>query len=90
MKFGLQIYSFTWPGGPEAIGPTIARTVQTADDVGRLRQPDEHQGGRGERRGIPLLAEDEDLGLLRHPGQAGGAGGVQPPLEDVALDDHGP
>ena len=22
MKVGLQIYSFTWPGGPEAIGPT--------------------------------------------------------------------
>lgn len=34
MKFGLQIYSFTWPGGPEAIGPTLARTVRTADDVG--------------------------------------------------------
>ena len=34
MKFGLQIYSFTWPGGPEAIGPTLARAVRTADDVG--------------------------------------------------------
>jgi F420-dependent oxidoreductase-like protein len=34
MKFGLQIYSFTWPGGPEAIGPTLARSVRTADDVG--------------------------------------------------------
>jgi F420-dependent oxidoreductase-like protein len=34
MKFGLQIYSFTWPGGPEAIGPTLARAVSTADDVG--------------------------------------------------------
>jgi F420-dependent oxidoreductase-like protein len=34
MKLGLQIYSFSWPGGPEAIGPTLARTVRTADDVG--------------------------------------------------------
>jgi F420-dependent oxidoreductase-like protein len=34
MKFGLQISSFTWPGGPEAIGPTLARAVRTADDVG--------------------------------------------------------
>src|SRR5512143_2170787 len=34
MKFGLQIPSFTWPGGPEAIAPTLARIVRTADDVG--------------------------------------------------------
>ena len=27
MKVGLQINSFTWPGGPEAIGPTLARIV---------------------------------------------------------------
>jgi F420-dependent oxidoreductase-like protein len=34
MKVGLQICSFTWPGGPEAIGPTLARIVEQADDVG--------------------------------------------------------
>jgi F420-dependent oxidoreductase-like protein len=34
MKVGLQISSFTWPGGPEAIGPTLARIVRGADDVG--------------------------------------------------------
>ncbi|HEX9044500.1 MAG TPA: LLM class F420-dependent oxidoreductase [Candidatus Limnocylindrales bacterium] len=34
MKFGLQIPSFTWPGGPGAIGPTLARIVRTADDAG--------------------------------------------------------
>ncbi len=34
MKVGLQICSFTWPGGPEAIGPTLARVVRQADDVG--------------------------------------------------------
>jgi F420-dependent oxidoreductase-like protein len=34
VKFGLQIYSFSWPGGPEAIGPTLARAVRTADEVG--------------------------------------------------------
>jgi F420-dependent oxidoreductase-like protein len=34
MRFGLQIFSFTWPGGPEATGPTLAHAVRTADDVG--------------------------------------------------------
>ena len=34
MKLGLQINSFTWPGGPAAIGPTLARIVRQADDVG--------------------------------------------------------
>jgi F420-dependent oxidoreductase-like protein len=34
MRFGLQVYSFTWPGGTEAIGPTLARVVRSADDAG--------------------------------------------------------
>lgn len=34
MKVGLQISSFTWPGGPEAIGPTLARIVREADEIG--------------------------------------------------------
>ena len=34
MKVGLQICSFTWPGGTEAIGPTLARVARQADDVG--------------------------------------------------------
>lgn len=34
MKVGLQICSFTWPGGPEAIAPTLARIARQADDVG--------------------------------------------------------
>ena len=34
MKIGLQIDSFTWPGGPEAIGPTLARITRQADDLG--------------------------------------------------------
>lgn len=34
MKFGLQVNSFTWPGGSAAIGPTLARVTRTADDVG--------------------------------------------------------
>lgn len=34
MKFGLQVNSFTWPGGPAAIGPTLARVTRTADDAG--------------------------------------------------------
>jgi F420-dependent oxidoreductase-like protein len=34
MKLGLQISSFTWPGGTTAIAPTLQRIVQTADEVG--------------------------------------------------------
>ena len=34
MKVGLQVPSFTWPGGDAAIGETLARVVETADAVG--------------------------------------------------------
>jgi F420-dependent oxidoreductase-like protein len=34
MKVGIQISSFTWPGGPEAIAPTLARIVRDADEAG--------------------------------------------------------
>ena len=34
MKVGVQISSFTWPGGAEAIGPTLARIARDADEAG--------------------------------------------------------
>jgi F420-dependent oxidoreductase-like protein len=34
MKLGLQISSFSWPGGTEAIAPTFARSAALADEVG--------------------------------------------------------
>jgi F420-dependent oxidoreductase-like protein len=34
LKFGLQVPSFTWPGGAAELGPTLARIVRTADEVG--------------------------------------------------------
>jgi F420-dependent oxidoreductase-like protein len=34
MKVGLQLSSFTWPGGTEAIGPTLARLSRDADEAG--------------------------------------------------------
>jgi F420-dependent oxidoreductase-like protein len=34
MKLGLQISSFSWPGGDAAIGPTLGRIAQLADQVG--------------------------------------------------------
>ncbi|MGH8896559.1 MAG: LLM class F420-dependent oxidoreductase [Egibacteraceae bacterium] len=34
MKVGLQISSFTWANGAVAIGPTLARVVRTADEIG--------------------------------------------------------
>jgi F420-dependent oxidoreductase-like protein len=34
MKLGIQIASFSYPGGTEAIAPTLARVAQTADDIG--------------------------------------------------------
>jgi F420-dependent oxidoreductase-like protein len=34
MKLGLQIPSFTWPGGAAEIGPTLAEIARTADGAG--------------------------------------------------------
>ena len=34
MKLGLQIPSFTWPGGDAQIGPTLGRVVEAADTAG--------------------------------------------------------
>ena len=34
MKIGLQLPSFTWPGGPEDIAPTLARVARDADNAG--------------------------------------------------------
>lgn len=34
MKIGLQIPSFTWPGGDAAIGPRLAEIGRTADEAG--------------------------------------------------------
>jgi F420-dependent oxidoreductase-like protein len=34
VKIGLQISSFTWPGGDAEIGATLARIAETADGVG--------------------------------------------------------
>jgi F420-dependent oxidoreductase-like protein len=34
MKVGLQIFSFTWPNSAAATGPTLARVVRTADELG--------------------------------------------------------
>ena len=34
MKIGLQIPSFTWPGGPEKIGSILLEVAKTADQVG--------------------------------------------------------
>jgi F420-dependent oxidoreductase-like protein len=34
MKVGLQIPYFTWPGGPQDLGPKLAEIARTADDAG--------------------------------------------------------
>jgi F420-dependent oxidoreductase-like protein len=34
LKLGLQISSFTWPGGATDLAATLSRVVRTADDVG--------------------------------------------------------
>jgi F420-dependent oxidoreductase-like protein len=34
MRIGLQIPNFTWPGGHEAIAPTLANIARTADQAG--------------------------------------------------------
>jgi F420-dependent oxidoreductase-like protein len=34
MQIGLQIPDFTWPGGPQRLGPELARVARTADQAG--------------------------------------------------------
>ena len=34
MKIGLQIPNFTWPGGPQGIGPKLAEIARAADEAG--------------------------------------------------------
>ncbi|MER7012749.1 TIGR03560 family F420-dependent LLM class oxidoreductase [Saccharopolyspora sp. NPDC000359] len=34
MRVGLELGAFDWPGGPAAIGPTVARFAQLADEAG--------------------------------------------------------
>ena len=34
MRIGLQVPSFSWPGGPAEIGPRLAEIGRTADDAG--------------------------------------------------------
>jgi F420-dependent oxidoreductase-like protein len=34
LRFGLQIPSFTWPGGPTEVGPRLRDIAQAAEDVG--------------------------------------------------------
>lgn len=37
MKLGLHVSSFTWPGGADALGPTLGSIARTAEDVGFSR-----------------------------------------------------
>ena len=34
MRIGLSVSSFTWPGGPERIGPTLGRIAIDAEQAG--------------------------------------------------------
>ncbi len=34
MRIGLQVPNFTWPGGPQTIGPTLREIARTADEAG--------------------------------------------------------
>jgi hypothetical protein len=37
MLVGVHVVRFTWPGGPEAIGPALARAGRAADEAGVAR-----------------------------------------------------
>jgi hypothetical protein len=34
MKLGVHCSNLSWPGGPEALGPTLAAVARTADSGG--------------------------------------------------------
>src|SRR4029453_7924639 len=77
MKVGLQICSFTWPGGPEAIAPTLARIVQQADEIGfdSIWVMDHYFQIRGVGRPEePMLEGMMGLGFLAEDSRGGGRG----------------
>ena len=47
------------------------------------------EGRGGQTGGVSLVADDDDGQVVMGDGQAGVAGWVQAPFEDVALDDDG-
>jgi len=59
VKLGLQIPSFTWPGGPEQIGPTLARIARTADEAVLAQIFRDHVLGNDLR--VLLVRESENL-----------------------------
>ena len=72
MKVGLQLPSFSWPGGPAAIAPTLASIAATAEEAGfsslwvmdHFFQLPEATGWGGPEE--PMLEAYTTLGYLAH------------------------
>ena len=85
MKVGLQICSFTWPGGDAAIGPTLARIARVGGRR-RLRQPLGHgpllpDPRRRQARGADARGHDHArLHGGEHDPRPAGADGRRRPL----------
>jgi hypothetical protein len=62
--------------------------LETADEVGRTGQPQPLQGVRSEAGAVALIADNHDPpGAVEINRQPVGAGRIQPPLEDVSVND---
>jgi hypothetical protein len=74
------------PAGSSGAGPTLDVRSQGLG----LHGLGSAQGGSGQTGLVALVADDNDLPVFRRKcGVAIGAGGVQSPLEHIALDDRG-
>jgi hypothetical protein len=88
VAYGLASAVLPWLPGE---GADLAPGLESTDHVRGPRQAQEPEGGRGERGGVPLVADHDPVDVVR-----GGfldavrAQRVEPPLQVVALDDDGP
>ncbi len=62
--------------------------LESARQVGGTVHAELLQGGGGQARGVALRAEHDDLQVVAGDRQPRRAGGVEAPLQHVALDDH--
>jgi len=63
--------------------------LEAADDVGDVGQSEVLEARCGQRGGVALVADDDPRDMpIDRLRDAGSAGGVQPPLQVIALDEE--
>ena len=66
-----------------------AQALEAVDQVGGASEAERSKRGRGETRAVPLVAHDDDPPVVSRLGDSARHLGVEPPLQDVAVDHQG-